>query len=1110
MSFKIYSSSAGSGKTYTLTKEYLKLALRDRPEVEGRKPFEPHQFKHILAVTFTNAAANEMKERILKELERMVRGEEKSLLKALAGEIQPPLPADELQKRAKEVFLTILHDYSSFSVLTIDSFVQRVVTAFTDDLELPYSFEVEMETDTVLQTAIERLIEKVNTEDNAALTEVLDEYYRENASEGRSWYNLSDTLVEFSRNQLGDKNYDYVKLLADLQPEDFRHLRRQLRSFTQHIENSIQQLAASGYALIQAHGIELGDFLNGKNGGVGAYFEKRAFGSGLPEPGKTPIQKALTENRWYTGKKHEAIDAIKDILRSYIEQIEDIVANNGGQHVLYELLEKHLQKISLLKQIRQECDDLLREQNRVHISEFNRLILEVVANEPVPFVYERLGEKYHHILIDEFQDTSRLQFINLLPLIENNLGYDRFNLAVGDAKQAIYRFRGGDMDQIVALHRNQLDSLLSANADSQMTLERLRALPDYLQPERLGTNWRSAESIVEFNNRFFGFLAAQYQNTDYAQVTDVFDEEFRQQPIKAGVLGHVQIDFFEKPEQGDEETEEVAGQITQRTLELIRKAVDDGYTFGDVAILCRFKKNARLLADFLKSQGIPLTSEDSLTLMSSERVRFLLALMQLLYQPDNRLVRYELLFLYHRIIRYEIPAAELARHIDERAKSDDSVQLFEYISSPITKEALDPLMLAQLSVYELAEKLSLYYNLFDDAGECPYIFRFLDEVLTFSARFGSHLGDFLAYWESVQEKISVSAPADANAVTITTIHKSKGLEYPVVIVPFADWSSKPRTGDTIWMNLSALEDEVLCCPPSEDGPLRRLRTASVTLKKDLVSTPLAPQYRDELYRTFVECMNLLYVAFTRPTDRLYILSLKKEYETKKGEAKNQDGIDFWLYNFLKHQPIGECGWEEGQLSYVLHGCQTVPNPDHRRKVREGESLSVQTHSREGNRPLRLRRLSEAMQERFAQNQDWENKVCKALSLVRTPACIEKTIRKMVAEGQLRPTETAAMQTALQDVLAHPELARFYAADLRTDGQRPILLPKGVAKRGASRVVHTAEKVILLDYQNGQASEPQRENLEKLRLLYQKMGHRQVEARFVRLGGKGDVDVTPLV
>ncbi|GAB3936060.1 UvrD-helicase domain-containing protein [Larkinella terrae] len=1102
--FKIFSSSAGSGKTYTLTKEYLKLALGDRSA--GGKAFESHQFKNILAVTFTNAAARDMKDRILEQLQKITSGDLNSQLTELARELK--IEPYELQSRARQTFHTILHDYSAFSVLTIDSFVQRVVTAFTDDLELPYSFEVEMDTDAVLQTAIDRLLEKVGQEDHPYLSEALEEFYLDNASDGKSWYGLAGTLAEFSKGQLGDRNYEYVQKLKELNPENFRTIRRNLRDKNREVEKQIEQVAREAYQLIQEAGLSDKAFYYGDKG-VGTYFKKRMLLSGFPEEPNTYVRKAIDDDIWHSGKKNLTpeqlqIEALKEQLREYILQIEQIRADTLLRYRTFGAIEQHLQKVALLKQIKQECDDLLREQNRIHISEFNRLIVKVVTDEPVPFIYERLGEKFHHILIDEFQDTSKLQFVNLLPLIDNNLAYQRFNLAVGDAKQAIYRFRGGDMDQIVALHSGKLDPLLSAHETSEMTLERLSGLQPHLNPDRLATNWRSAESIVEFNNSFFRFMADFYADTEFEKVTEVFDEQFRQASAKAGVSGHVQIDFIEKPDRfatknSDDDGPDFNTQMVEKTLALIQKAVADGYQYGDIAVLCRFKKNARRIADYLETNDIPLTSEDSLTLQSSERVRFLVSLLQLLHQPENRMVRYDMLFLYHRLINPNLPSAAWMEFMDKMAKAEDESDIFSLISK-IDKMPLDPTVLQQLSIYELSEKLADYFDLFDNDRDSAYLFRFMDEVLTYSSRYSSHLSDFLNYWETAQEKVSVSTLTDQNAVTIQTIHKSKGLEYPVVIIPFADWSYKPRNNDTMWAELGPLgEIDELAIPGMERQEIRRLQTASITIKKDLDETPFADQYQDELYRTFVECMNLVYVAFTRPTDRLYIIAAKQDFSptAKDGGFKNANGIDFWLYTYLTDLRGNPC-WEEGKMSYALHDFVTQSS---KHQLTTSEHFRVFVGNREGTQPLRLRRIERTIDtSAFEKSRAWWQKVCTALSLIQRPEDSDKAIRRMIAEGILRATEQETMQLALQKILTNPEIGLLFEPAKRGDNNRRILANASKTgkpqRNGPNRVVQFPDKVVLANYLTEKPDDPQLAKMRSFIKLFQQMGHVTVEGWLV--------------
>ena len=604
--FKIYSSSAGSGKTYTLTKEYLKLALRPG-EQDG-------YFRHILAVTFTNAAANEMKNRILKNLSDIAGMKESPLLNELVAELYGVRPgtdsfeADkaELRRKASSVFKTILHRYADFSVTTIDSFTQRVVMAFTDELGLPYSFEVELETDEVLELAIDNLIEKAGTDEMEEITTILSEYYTHAATEGKSWNQLPELLKEFGRNLTSDQFYEAVNAAQELSPGALRAIRAQLLAHNQQIETDIIGHGQRAWSLITGAGLEE-DHFKGKKNSIAAYFRTIALKDFTKEPTATH-RKQIEEREWYLPKTSLTIsgpiDAMADDLCACFDQINAIRDAAGRQVTLFECLLPHLQKLALLKQMRVEFDDLLRKDGRVHISEFNKKILSIVASEPVPFLYERLGTKYNHILIDEFQDTSRLQFANLLPLIENALGADHFNLAVGDGKQAIYRFRGGDMDQIVALHRKDLEGLKQAHNPGSWTADRIDMLGGHLEDALLDTNWRSAEPIVRFNNDFFEFTARKFER-QHPKVADVFDasQQFHQkaQP-NAHVAGHVQIDFVAKAgaEDGDSD-KDLTARMLEKTIEHLQKSLADGYQYGDIAILCRKKAHAKVLANELNA-----------------------------------------------------------------------------------------------------------------------------------------------------------------------------------------------------------------------------------------------------------------------------------------------------------------------------------------------------------------------------------------------------------------------------------------------------------------------------------------------------------------------------
>ena len=1103
--FKIYSSSAGSGKTYTLTKEYLKLALR--PDAKD------DYFRHILAVTFTNAAANEMKNRILKNLADIADTKESPLLNELVFELYGTSFGDsfaiakaELRRKASSVFKTILHRYADFSVTTIDSFTQRIVMAFTDELGLPYSFEVELDTDEVLELAIDNLIEKAGTEEMEEITAILSEYYTNTASEGKSWNQLPELLKEFGRNLTSDQFYEAVNAAQELSPGALRVIRTQLLEHNQQIEADIIGQGQRAWKRITDAGLDETDFSYGA-AGVGGYLRAIAEGNASKDAG-IRVSNALTKGEWY-GKKtplpvQAMIDNMADELSDCISQINTIREESGRQVALFDCLLPHLQKLALLKQMRVEFDDLLRKDNRVHISEFNKKILNIVASEPVPFLYERLGTKYNHILIDEFQDTSRLQFANLLPLIENALGADHFNLAVGDGKQAIYRFRGGDMDQIVSLHRKDLVSLKAAHNPDSWTAERIGMLDGHLTGEMLDTNWRSAEPIVRFNNDFFEFTARKFEH-QHPKLADVFDTEqlFHQkaQP-DAHVAGHVQIDFVEKAE---EEGKDLTAAMLDMTIEHLEKALADGYHYGDIAILCRKKSHARALANALNARQIPLVSADSLSLEFSDPVKWLVTVMQVLQRPDQRLLRYELLYLFHRVVQGIFPDDALTEKLRAVAESD-SIATFDYLA--FEGYPLDPYALGQLNPYELAERLTAQFGLFNQAEHNPFLFRFLDEVLAFNQKRSGHLSDFLLYWEGVRQKVSVEGNA-RNAVSIQTIHKSKGLEFPVVIIPFANWKVEPINDSTIWLDLTRISTDRLT-HENGAGQLTQLLSAPANTTSKLRGTPgpIVAQYEEELTRTFLENMNLLYVAFTRPTDRLYVISEAKDFS--KGQPNT---ISHWLHAFLRDSDVARncgCAWQEGQLSYPISLCADAFSHQNVDEILDEIILDDVVSGNRGQ-DLQLRRQADRVFDvvTFERTRERDRKLCAALSLIKGPESLDKALRQLVSEGLIRNTEYDELKQALLAIVLHPALSTLFDPALRIDTDRSILSSRRM--HGAPhRVVHHADgSIVLVQYESVLTSEDSEgyspvNGLRYFTNLYRDMGYPEVEGRLVYLANEPEV------
>ncbi len=469
--FKIYSSSAGSGKTYTLTKEYLKLAL---------KTDSPHYFKSILAITFTNDAANEMKSRIIEMLQGFVYPptDEKeckkteSLLQIVADELHETVSV--IRNRARAVFMKVLYNYTDFAVSTIDKFVNKITAAFTRELEIPYNYEVDLNTQQLLQNAIDRVIEKVGQEQKNHLSGFVIDWVNEKVEEGKNSGKIAENLVEFSKELMNENAYPFIQLIKDLEIQDFKKIHIALDNFQQEIEKKVIALAKQGQYLMDTCDAESGDFTGGSTG-VFKYFSSYLEKPEINKPILKSVKTGLDEGTFVhkKSKRPQIVEAIDAELIRCVIAIEDIKEQSKGHYQLISCLKPHLYKLALVHEIEQELAQVKRENNTIHISDTNKKIAEIIRQEPVPYIYERVGEKYNHLLIDEFQDTSILQWHNLMPLVENNLSEGHFNLIVGDSKQAIYRWRGGEMEQLVYLYKNQMQKLLDLEPnDSELLRDR--------------------------------------------------------------------------------------------------------------------------------------------------------------------------------------------------------------------------------------------------------------------------------------------------------------------------------------------------------------------------------------------------------------------------------------------------------------------------------------------------------------------------------------------------------------------------------------------------------------------------------------------------------------
>jgi len=504
----------------------------------------------------------------------------------------------------------------------------------------------------------------------------------------------------------------------------------------------------------------------------------------------------------------------------------------------------------------------------------------------VPFIYERVGEKYKHFLLDEFQDTSVLQWQNLLPLIDNSLANGYKNLLVGDAKQAIYRWRNGEVEQFVNLPH------IFNRKSGQIHDEREKALHNHFTAKSLKSNYRSRPEIVKFNNAFFNLIKKSLSEKD----SKIYDET-EQQTASNKKGGFIQIEFF-PPDMNDIT---FSAYNCTRVKELVAEIQTNGYRLKDIAILCRSNKSAGIIAKFLLSQNIDVVSSESVLLVNSPRIRLLVSILSLITNPWNELAAIEMvnLLIKMKMIDGDLHSAVVQfvkKSRDDLGKGQpESVYTFLQDAGFVVNRKI----LLSLPLYDLCESLVRTFNLNKQSD--PFIQFFLDVVLEQAKETESDINKFLEYWNIKKNTLSVVIPDGIDAVKIMTIHKAKGLEFPVVIYPLIN-ERLTKTIDMFWLSLN-------------NKKIPSLKAALVNANKSIEQTTYGDMITREYEKSLLDMINLMYVAFTRPTDQLYVIA------NHPGKSKKAtSSVSSLLADYLTHS--GK--WNE--TSYIYNfGEKTIPS-----------------------------------------------------------------------------------------------------------------------------------------------------------------------------------------
>lgn len=860
----IYKASAGSGKTYTLAREYICMMF-ERVVRAGalRQPGHYAQFanahRELLAVTFTNKATNEMKSRIVRELYRLAL----HLPSGYRGEICRRFGLTDDENLVVDtwcgIFLNdILDDYGLFSITTIDSFFQKIVRQFARELNLPGGYVVDMDEEQIRTMAVDNMLYDIDT--YPLLKQWLQQMVAENIDNGKNW-NVHKQILKRAKILFDER---FRSLLQRPEVEQLLLNPNEAKGVLEHIvasrETEIEALYQNMQAILAQYGLGLGDMQ--KN----ADFSKLIS---CDKPGKTiltivsehAISKCFSAASIKKGRAAEAFEnGVYDCYRSALQIIKRWMT---AQNIL-----QSFYIVGIVGTLDRQMEADNRENNRLPLADTNRRLQQIIDGSDIPFIYEKISQRIKHYLIDEFQDTSRLQWNNFSPLVRDSLDSGFSNLIVGDVKQSIYRWRNGDADLLA--HRL---------ADE---------LPQFIQEKTLETNYRSCPQIVRWNNDFFAYLIGGIDGTkgycinqnlidannnynnrtgDFTKaVTSYYDESICQK-INLGnnYSGCVELTFFPQPL--ETEGQETANDLLlekQLIALLDRLTKERGIQPNRISIMVRKNVQGTEVANMLTRNNYKVVSNESLTLASAVSVRLIISIFRHVERPSENLYIYNAFFFFAALLGYDTKWV-----VGQNEFYQTRMQNGESVADTLLGKA-ESILSQSDTLYQKTELLINWLTHGCDVSETnliesetAYLQTLLDCMHRFASNRSTDLHAFLQWWDMKGSEAAIPAPEQDDAVQIITIHKAKGLEFDVAIMPYCS------------ADLVDTKNEILWVEPAKEQmsePFRQIPLLPVVYQSKLALTECAQVYWREYMHRFLDMLNTFYVAFTRPRYELYLFS----------------------------------------------------------------------------------------------------------------------------------------------------------------------------------------------------------------------------------------------
>lgn len=1045
--YKVINASAGSGKTYALVQNLLTICLK--------YPSQADKIRNILALTFTNKAANEMKHRIIDWLKKfsLEKYETNNDLINIQEKLKNEgfnIPLKDLHERSKKMLDYVLHHYSTLNIGTIDKFNAKLVRSFAQELGLAQNFNLEINPEPFLIEAVDKMLEDIGEENK--ISEAFMDFVNYTL-DNNDRIDLNKTLYNSAKEYVQDKHYFQLNENKDFDWEVYESTKKNLRKSIKDLKEDSIRIAEDVMSLLKEKDLEVGDFFSGANG-IAGFFEK-FLNNKTPKLYLTQQEEDKRDENNCKGcsskakHKQSEILEILDYLRANRKKIIDNhVEAEKKQKILNALL-----PLKVNKDIQDKLAEIEQENDLVLLSKFNIMIHENLREEPTAFIYEKIGTKFSHYFFDEFQDTSLLQWQNFLPLRDHAVSQEHMSFTlVGDPKQSIYRFRGGDSQLMLDIINKKEKS------------------PVFAQLENLENNYRSAKNIVDFNNQLYQFMS-QFTEDEHQEIFG----NGSQQTAKSDMEGRVRINLIENASKKslfyDEATEKMRNDI--------ESCLANGYRFSDITILCRGNFDIFTFSQLLgnlkvnykdEEVYIKTISESGLTLNLSLTLLALTEFLKWEENPKNFQFTVKMLYYLKVLVRIEMEdfSNEIMEILALKTKSEMEVFIAEKYGLQLQSKDL-----LQLNLYNFIEHFLHEFSVKDK--ETDFLFNYLEMLYGYSQNAGSTVKEFLKYWNEEANAKTIQASENVDAVQIMTIHKSKGLEFPVVLLPMKNAAGSKKS--SYWFGTSSEEQ------------LNSVNVNFFDTSLEIYDNEIADFNNENSYQEKIDQFCLQYVATTRAAEQLFFYI----------EKPNKSANHLEIYDFLESKiPSDETG--EPTSSFDLYEVSA----EHLKKKSEKKSTEFTTKaihltSEKDKYPNAIKIATPT--------KNYQNRVEKVrmgiftheiLARINTAKDVEKVLESYLLEGTITNDEKSQINDRLFNIINNENYARYFEENQVVINEKDIM----ISENGTSsiyrpdRLIETEDGIIIIDFKTGDELEKHQLQLDEYQSVLEKLGKKVIESQIV--------------